>query len=74
MIDQLKAVVEQAEHLSAEEQVTLAQAWTIALDELEWQRVHQKPDAIATLRRLADEAELEHEAGLSEEILGDAWL
>lgn len=74
MIDHLKAVIAEAEQLSAEEQEALARAWEIALDELGWQRSLNKPGAIETLQRLADEAEAEHEAGLSEEIVGDTWL
>jgi hypothetical protein len=76
MIDRLRAVVEQAEALSAEEQEVLAAAWEAqleALEEAEWDALLRKPGSAHFLKELVEEGRREHREGKTEEIIGDSF-
>lgn len=74
MIEQLRAVVAQAEELPERDQELLAEAWQRAIEELEereWDALLQKPGSARFLKDLVAEGREEHARGKTEEITGD---
>lgn len=78
MIDALRQVIAQAEHLDPTEQDELAQKIARWLEEIEaekrWEELLNDPRSEALLDRLGQEAHAEHAAGLTEEITGDKFV
>lgn len=68
MVDRLRAVVEQAEQLSPEEQERLAAVWEEQLEEARWQKTLSSPESLELLDRMAAEAIAEDEAGLTRDM------
>ena len=73
MVDRLRAVVEEVEKLSDEEQEALAAILEEALAEREWETIVQKPHVRDALKRMAQEALEEDAAGETEDITGDTF-
>jgi hypothetical protein len=73
IVEQLRAVIAQAEVLSAEEQEALAEVWQEALEEREWDALLRKPGSARFLKELIEEGRREHAAGKTEEITGDSF-
>jgi hypothetical protein len=73
MVDRLRAVVEEVEKLSDEDQEALAAILEEALAEREWESIVRKPRVRDALKRMAHEALEEDTAGETEEITGDTF-
>ena len=73
MVDRLRAVVEEVEKLSDEDQEALAAILAEALAEREWETIVRKPHVRDALKRMAHEALEEDAAGETEEITGDTF-
>jgi hypothetical protein len=73
MVDRLRAVVEEAEKLSDEDQEALAAILEEALAEREWEMIVRKPRVRDALKRMAQEALEEDATGETEEITGDTF-
>jgi hypothetical protein len=73
MVERLRAVVEEVEKLSDEDQEALAAILEEALAEREWESIVRKPRVRDALKRMAHEALEEDTAGETEEITGDTF-
>lgn len=74
MVDELRAVVSEAESLTAEQQRLLAAAWEQVLEDLEeqeWDALLRKPGSSQFLKELVAEGRRQHANGETEEIGGD---
>lgn len=74
MVEELRAVVSEAETLTAEQQRLLAAAWEQVLEELEereWDALLRKPGSSVFLKNLVAEGRRQHASGETEEISGD---